>query len=210
MDIRAGSLDVTKQADMSGFYRHLYNQTFAEPAKETKGGAGDKDKTEKKDETVKFKKDAAENKKGRQYRARGEENEEEEEEIPKPTEREPREESEPEEPSAKPNKKQEQRPAASAALVSAAATDRAAAADRAEKAASGSKKPVVDVEPKEESDSSSDDEDEEEVPPPPPPPKVKIDIWKKRTEGHLLEEAIQRYQQRKEAREQGLIAWPWF
>ena len=39
-------------------------------------------------------------------------------------------------------------------------------------------------------------------------PKVKIDVWKKRTTGQLFDEALQRYQLRKEAREEGLIRWP--
>nr|CAG4635051.1 EOG090X0D2W [Alona affinis] len=200
-ELREGNMDVTKQADMSGFYRHLYNQTFAEPPKNSDDpNEGEKNK---KEEPVKFKKEEM---KSRQYRARREEEEEEEEETSKPIEPEPQVESETEEPAAKPKKPQDERPAASAALVSAAATDRAAAADRAEKTAAAPKKPLA-IEP-EESDSSSSSDDDDGQKTPPPPPKVKIDIWKKRTEGELLDDAIQRYQQRKEAREQGLFAWP--
>lgn len=194
----ADYLDVTKQADMSGFYRHLYKQTFAERPKEDEAP-----QKEKEEAPVTFKnKEEADSKSHRQYRPRKQEEEEEEEAnspVPAP-EAEPQVESEPEEPPAQPIK----RAAASAALVSAAATDRAAAAERA--VAEGQKKPPVIVD-EESSDSSTSEKEEDE---PPPPPKIKIDIWKKRTEGVVLEEAIQRYEQRKLAREQGLVAWPWF
>lgn len=40
-------------------------------------------------------------------------------------------------------------------------------------------------------------------------PKAKIDIWKKRHTDRLFEEARERFWQRREERQQGLVAWPW-
>jgi coiled-coil domain-containing protein 55 len=206
------NLDVTKQRDLSGFYRHLYKQTFSEDQPK---------KVEEPEEPVTFKKEAVESevKSRRQYRSRREEEEVEEEEessSPEPG----TEQIEPEIPGdisnaegGKSRSNEEHRPAASASLVSAAATDRAATADRAAKKTAASdvtEKPTTssrrpDIKEEEEDSESDDDEKRSSHSPPPeevaPPPKVKIDIWKKRTTGQLLEEAIQRYLARKEARE---------
>jgi len=67
------NLDVTKQRDLSGFYRHLYKQTFSEDQPK---------KVEEPEEPVTFKKEAVESevKSRRQYRSRREEEEVEEEE----------------------------------------------------------------------------------------------------------------------------------
>lgn len=200
------NLDVTKQRDLSGFYRHLYKQTFSEDQPK---------KIEELEEPVTFKKEAvdSDSKGRRQYRSR--KGEEEEEEVPSP---EPvAEHVEPETPDDQkiPDGKSrtDSRPAASASLVSAAATDRAATADRAAKktaASDGIEETFVSThhpDVKKEEDSESDNDSEKRSCHSPPieevtaPPKVKIDIWKKRTTGQLLEEAIQRYFARKEARE---------
>nr|CAG4642022.1 EOG090X0D2W [Eurycercus lamellatus] len=197
-DLREGHLDVTKQADMSGFYRHLYKQTFADETKKVDDAPAT--------EPVTFKpRDEGEAKTRRQYRSRKEEEEEEvvvaeESEVNQDQEPEPQ--AAQEEPPQQGFKKPDKRPVASAALLSAAANDRAAAADRA----IPQDKQAEPVDESDSSSSSSEEEEDEEVKI--VPPKVKIDIWKKRTEGHLLEEAIQRYQLRKEAREQGLVMWP--
>ena len=196
------NLDVTKQRDLSGFYRHLYKQTFAE----------DQPKKTEPEEPVTFKKESAESdaKNRRQYRSRKEEEEEEEEseEEKETKEKESIENAEEvqEEDEAPIDKKHsklagksDRRPAASASLVSAAANDRAATADRAEKTAEAAKTAHAKT------DSKSDEDSSRPSSPEPVQPKVKIDIWKKRTTGHLLEEALQRYLARKEAREQGLI-----
>ena len=214
----AASLDVTKQRDLSGFYRHLYKQTFSEDQPK---------KVEEPEAPVTFKKEAVESevKSRRQYRSRREEEEveEEEEEEEEPSHERGTEQFEPEVPGdqtisnaegGKSRSKEDRRPAASASLVSAAATDRAATADRAAKKTAASDvvdKPSAsssrpDIKKEEEEDSESGGDEKRSIPSPPPeevaaPPKVKIDIWKKRTTGHLLEEAIQRYLARKEARE---------
>nr|CAG4640350.1 EOG090X0D2W [Daphnia pulex] len=209
-ELREASLDVTKQQDLSGFYRHLYKQTFSEDQPK---------KVEEPEEPVTFKKEAVESevKSRRQYRSRREEEEEVDEEK---EEEEPSPEQGTEQPEVpgdqnisnaeggKSRSKEDRRPAASASLVSAAAADRGLTADRAAKKTAASddvEKPRADIK---EEDSESDDDDDEKgsihSPPPEevaPPPKIKIDIWKKRTTGHLLEEAIQRYLARKEARE---------
>lgn len=206
------SLDVTKQQDLSGFYRHLYKQTFSEDQPK---------KVEEPEEPVTFKKEAVESevKSRRQYRSRREEEEEEvdeEEEEPSPEQgteqlEVPGDQSISNADGGKSRSKEDRRPAASASLVSAAATDRAATADRAAKKTAASddvEKPRANRPDIKEEDSESDDDDDEKrsIHSPPPeevaaPPKIKIDIWKKRTTGHLLEEAIQRYLARKEARE---------
>jgi coiled-coil domain-containing protein 55 len=208
----SASLDVTKQQDLSGFYRHLYKQTFSEDQPK---------KVEEPEVPVTFKKEAVESevKSRRQYRSRREEeeevDEEEEEEEPSPqqgTEQPeiPGDQSISNAEGGKSRSKEDRRPAASASLVSAAATDRAATADRAKKTAASDdvEKPRANRPDIKEEDSESDDDDDEKrsIHSPPPeevaaPPKIKIDIWKKRTTGHLLEEAIQRYLARKEARE---------
>lgn len=208
-------LDVTKQQDLSGFYRHLYKQTFSEDQPK---------KVEEPEVPVTFKKEAVESevKSRRQYRSR---REEEEEEVDEEEEEEPSPEQGTEQPEipgdqsisnaegGKSRSKEDRRPAASASLVSAAATDRAATADRSAKKTAASddlEKPRAGSRPdikEEDSESDDDDDDEKRSIHSPPreevaaPPKIKIDIWKKRTTGHLLEEAIQRYLARKEARE---------
>jgi coiled-coil domain-containing protein 55 len=207
------NLDVTKQRDLSGFYRHLYKQTFSEDQPK---------KVEEPEEPVTFKKESVESefKSRRQYRSRREEEEVEEEE---PSPESGTEQVEPEIPGDQSlsnaeggksrSKEEDRRPAASASLLSAAATDRAATADRAAKKTAASdateKPPVSSRRPdikEEEVDSDSDGDEKRSSHSPAPeevvaPPKVKIDIWKKRTTGQLLEEAIQRYLARKEARE---------
>nr|CAG4637332.1 EOG090X0D2W [Ceriodaphnia reticulata] len=205
-ELREANLDVTKQQDLSGFYRHLYKQTFSD----------EQPKKPEPEEPVTFKKETAESefKSRRQYRSRREENEEEEEEEkdeekvkgPSPE----REEVEQETPDDQKQKssdvksKTDRRPAASASLLSAAATDRAAAADRAAEKTASAAKPTASSHP--ETDSESEDEHSNSPSPEPEvvQPKVKVDIWKKRTTGQLLDEAIQRYLARKEAREQEL------
>lgn len=206
-ELSEANLDVTKQRDLSGFYRHLYKQTFSEDQPK---------KIEKPEEPVTFKKEPVESdsKTRRQYRSRREE-EEEEEEVPSP---EPgTEQVEPETSGTQkmPDGKShmDSRPAASASLVSAAATDRAATADRAAKKTAASDAMAESIvsshhsNVKEEEDSESDNDSEKRSSHSPPPeevtapPKIKIDIWKKRTTGQLLEEAIQRYLARKAARE---------
>lgn len=198
------NLDVTKQRDLSGFYRHLYKQTFSDdqPKKEA-------------EEVVTFSKKEpmeSEFKSRRQYRSRKEEEEESEEEEQQPKgndtaeeSQEVQEEEDVDEKRSKTGGKSDRRPAASASLVSAAANDRAAAADRAEKTAEAAKtSSLVQHDPKSDDEDSNDRSSSVEPEPTPTEPKVKIDIWKKRTTGHILEEAIQRYLARKEAREQGL------
>nr|CAG4649664.1 EOG090X0D2W [Scapholeberis mucronata] len=206
-ELQEANLDVTKQRDLSGFYRHLYKQTFSDdqPKKEA-------------EEVVTFSKKEpmeSEFKSRRQYRSRKEEEEESEEEEeeqqqPKDTAEDSQEAQEEEdgpvdEKRSKTGGKSDRRPAASASLVSAAANDRAAAADRAEKTAEAAKtSSLVPNDSKSDDDDSNDRPSSVEPEPTPAEPKVKIDIWKKRTTGHVLEEAIQRYLARKEAREQGL------
>merc|ERR1712071_115407 len=206
-------LDVTKQRDLGGFYRHLYKQTFADKSEK-------EDKVvevEKKEVSTSFqKKDAAEPdvKSRRQYRQRREDSPEPETSVEESVKTEPVDDTENIEEHPKESKterrktnllkKLEKRAAASASLVSAAAIDRAAAADRADKAIALKK-----VDP----DSSSDESEKSSSSPVkqveiPVVPKVKIDIWKKRTTGALFEEALQRYQLRKGAREQALVRWP--
>nr|CAG4638722.1 EOG090X0D2W [Cyclestheria hislopi] len=192
-------LDVTKQRDLSGFYRHLYNQTFANECKE-----------EVKIETTSFKSEPTDKEQKtsrRQYRQRREESPEpqlEEEnrsdsedvtDIPESLEAE-KEKTSPE--------KRDMRPAASASLIAAAASDRAAALDRAEKSAA-KKREEIQVQSSDESRSSSPVEEEvkENL-----EPKVKINIWEKRTVGDILDDALERYRMRKEARESGLVPWP--
>nr|CAG4648870.1 EOG090X0D2W [Polyphemus pediculus] len=194
-------LDVTKQRDLSGFYRHYYNQTF--------------DETKEKAETVipaTLKKEINDHepKNPRQYRQRREESpepQEPEESSSNQKVQETNEDGEDLEETDTTSKKKELRPAASASLVSAAASDRVAAADRAIKTKELIKKekPVESEESSDESRPSSPVKAaEEEI----AIPKVKIDIWKKRTCGQSFNEAVQRYQARKEAREKGLVAWP--
>jgi len=207
-DQMEAALDVTKQRDLGGFYRHMYNQTFAEKTNET-------DKVEKKEVPTSFRKDTADSdaKNRRQYRQRREDSPEPE--VPEPVKTEPVEdvdqqpqESEEDEKKQLPQKR-EKRAAASASLVSAAAIDRAAAVQRAEKAAEKAAERAAEkkAEPadssSDESETSTKDDKKTAV-----VPKVKIDIWKKRTTGQLFDEALERYQLRKEAREQGLIRWP--
>lgn len=196
---------MTKQKDLSGFYRHLYKQTF-----------GEEDAKKPAEEPVTFRKETAdgEGKGRRQYRPRREEQEEEEKEEEQPTasQRAPSPED------VKPDvneldksvktgkKKQEERAAASASLVTAAQSDRAAAADRA------AEKVVQEDEEKKTKprrhSQSSEDEGFTKSPTPPPPVKVKIDVWKKRTTDEMRLEALERYLQRKAAREQSLVPWP--
>nr|CAG4642784.1 EOG090X0D2W [Evadne anonyx] len=195
------ALDVTKQRDLGGFYRHMYNQTFAEKTEKA-------EKVEKKEVSASFRKDAVDldAKNRRHYRQRREDS-------PEPLASEPMEtepvedveqevEENEENVEKQPLPKREIREAASATLISAAAIDRAAAVQRAEKAA---EKMV------EQAESSSDESEtlmndvKETVK---MVPKVKIDIWKKRTTDQLFDEALERYQLRKEAREQGLVRWP--
>lgn len=198
----AANLDVTKQRDLSGFYRHLYQQTFAEEPKKAEP-----------EEPVTFKKESVESefKSRRQYRSRREEEEEEEqeEEVQEKGGSSPGEAGTEQVELTVDNQKSSdadgkskanRRPAASASLVSAAASDRAAAADRAaEKTVPAAEKSSV-IHP--ETDSESDESSNSKSPEPEVvPPKIKVDIWKKRTTGHLLDEAIQRYLARKAARE---------
>lgn len=202
---------MTKQGDLSGFYRHLYKQTFAE----------DQPKKEEPEEPVTFKKESVETetKSRRQYRSRREEEEEEEEaeeEQQQEVEREPSPEAsskkvQRELPGAQGSSdttgksKEDRRPAATASLVSAAATDRAAAAERAADKTVPAAKPTSS---RRETDSESDERSSNSPSPEPevPKPKVKVDIWKKRTVGHLYDEAVERYLARKEAREQMMSA----
>lgn len=194
---------MTKQRDLSGFYRHLYHQTFAEEPKKAEP-----------EEPVTFKKESVESefKSRRQYRSRREEEEEEEEQEEEVQEKEggssPGQTEQVEltvdnqkSSDADGKSKENRRPAASASLVSAAASDRAAAADRAaEKTVPAAEKSKA-IHP--ETDSESDESNNSKSSPQPEvvQPKVKVDIWKKRTTGHLLDEAIQRYLARKEGRE---------
>jgi len=193
------ALDVTKQRDLGGFYRHMYNQTFAEKD----------DKDVKKEVSASFRKDA-DPKDRRHYRQRREDSPEPEVSEPvapesiktEPIEDVEQEQQENEENDKKESPpKREKRAAASASLVSAAAIDRAAAAERNEKAAEKVVEPADSS--SDESETSTEDVKETVV-----VPKVKIDVWKKRTTGQLFDEALQRYQLRKEAREEGLIRWP--
>lgn len=203
---------MTKQRDLSGFYRHLYHQTFAEEPKKTEP-----------EEPVTFKKEPVESefKSRRQYRARREEEEEEEEEEEVTVKKEEEEDTtanvsnelavDQKISDAGGKSKSDRRPAASASLVSAAASDRAAAADRAaEKATPAAKPTTATTKTRPKSDSEESDEDKSNPASPEPAeviqPKVKVDIWKKRTVGQLLEEAIERYQARKAAREQAMVS----
>lgn len=202
-ELREASLDVTKQSDMSGFYRHLYKQTFDEPVKKTTVVAAEEVVAPPELLPATFsKKEAPAG--SRHYRGRRQEEEEEEEEPPTTSHSEDDEEEE-KEPSSKPSMADSKRPAASAALISAAASDRAAAVDRA---AAQLIKPEPAEEASSSSASSSEDEEEEKNEKKKPEVKEKIDIWKKRTTGQLFEDAVMRYQNRKEAREQGLVLWP--
>ena len=125
------ALDVTKQRDLGGFYRHMYNQTFAEKTDET-------DKVNTKEVPASFRKDVVDSniKNRRQYRQRREDSPEPV--APEPIKTEPVEDVEQEVEENDENQspqKHETRETASASLVSAAAIDRAAAVQRAEKAA---------------------------------------------------------------------------
>ena len=200
----AANLDVTKQQDLSGFYRHLYKQTFSD----------EQPKKPEPEEPVTFKKEAVESefKSRRQYRSRREENEEEEEVAeeeeakgasPEREEMETPDDDDPKSSDAVGKSKKDRRPAASASLLSAAATDRAAAADRAAEKTASVAKPTTAA--SSDSDQSDDDRNKSATPEPEVvQPKVKVDIWKKRTTGPLLDEAIERYLARKAAREEEL------
>lgn len=210
-------LDVTKQRDLSGFYRHLYTQTFAE---KTEGAREE-------EPPVSFKTDSTdpEHKSRRQYRQRRSESPEAAAALePLQPGNDKNSESESEVVEGKSNAtdvKNGARPAASAALLAAAATDRAAAADRADnkvtvrsssKAAAGKQKePNGDSDSDDSGDRGRSTSPAENVGPSKEniePEKVKIDIWKKRHTGDLLDAALERYLLRKEARQQGLVLWP--
>lgn len=210
--LQIGHLDVTKQNDLSGFYRHLYRQTFAE-----------EDAKKPEEQPVTFRKETAdaEAKSKRQYRPRRDEQEEEEEQEPAATSR-PTGQPTPEPEDVKPDvnelektvgsekskQKGDERSAASASLVTAAETDRAAAADRAAEKSSHEEKPKLAKKRRHSESSEEDEEFEKPATPPPPPVKVKIDVWKKRTTEETIQEALERYRARKQAREDGLVFWP--
>ena len=226
-------LDVTKQRDLSGFYRHLYRQTFSEKSEVAEGK---KDEGESKPSSSRAESTSQKNEdqKGRrQYRQRREESPEAasvEPEKGKEVSEASDHESEGEEERKTETIKEmaERRPAASSALLAAAASDREALANRktAEQvevdAAVSSSSAKHDRsrthKRRKEADSSESDSSRSSSPSPKKKkkeakenvaPKVKIDIWKKRNTGEVLEAAIERYQLRREARENGLVPWTW-
>nr|CAG4641184.1 EOG090X0D2W [Eulimnadia texana] len=219
-------LDVRKQQDMSGFYRHLYKQKFAEEEKEA----------EPEEETQKTEDKPTSHPKGekkqRQYRRQREESvsppRAASPEILKSREQEKESDSDDfAEDSAK-EKSQKREPLkrveASAALVAARNKEEAEVAETrnvkvkientSEKA---SKRPAAD-EPSSDEDRKpksrkrsprkspepADKENEEIV----KETKPKVDIWKKRTVAELYESALEKYLARKEMRESGTIPWP--
>lgn len=170
--------DVTKQQDLSGFYRHLYSQKM-----------GDEKKTE---EPATSKSHDANKKKNYRKRKSSDDEEENEVESKKKSDHLPcnldadsdfsieSSDSEDEKKEEKSNKtpnepdiKKEKEPS-----------------PETTKNGDDFKKPEAQVEIKEEIKEES-----------PPPPKPKIDIWKKRTVGEVFDQALQRYYERKAARE---------
>jgi coiled-coil domain-containing protein 55 len=162
--------DVTRQQDLSGFYRHLYSQKL---------GTDEKPK----EETEESKSTDTTNKK-KNYRKRKSSAEEEEEiEIDK--------------------KKADHLPC-NLDADSDFSIESSDSEDESEKKKESSIKEEVKTE-----------EEKDEMPPPATlpvevkeeeikvePPKVKVDIWKKRTVGEVFDQALQRYFERKAAREQ--------
>ena len=210
-------LDVTKQKDMSGFYRHLYRQTFADNTEKMSGETKVEEikiKDEPEDENASLKAEPRQKPANRQYRQRRDESPE-----ASASDAEIAEEGSGDIKEAAVEK--DKRPAASAALVAAAASDRAAVLDRhaASKEVAPSKDhtvtsdqefkhPAVFVKVEKEDSSNEESDDDDQAAPPVIQLKIKVDIWKKRTTGEVLQEAIERYLMRKESREQGLVSWP--
>lgn len=166
--------DVTKQQDLSGFYRHLYSQKMGD------------EKTAEQSTTTKTQPDASK-KKNYRKRKSSEEDDEKPDDSKKKSDHLPcnldadsdfsiessDSENEKKEPSKEVQIKKEKEESPPEA-----------------KNGNEFKKPEVPLEVKEEIKSES------------PPPKIKVDIWKKRTVDEVFDQALQRYFERKAVREQ--------
>lgn len=198
--------DVTKQQDLSGFYRHIYEQKIGEEKEVPKKPEEPEVKTDQKSDKKErqSKESSKEDSKKKNYRKRKSSGEKDE-----------KSDDENETSKDKKNHLQSNLDADSDFSIDSSSSGSDSEDDK-EKSANGDdvkkETPDSDGEKKPEQngkngkgDDSDDDKkntDETEEKPPPPEPKVKIDIWKKRTVGDVFDQAQQRYYERKALREQ--------
>lgn len=175
--------DVTKQQDLSGFYRHLYSQKMGD----------EKAKPEDEQSTSTKAQPDANKKKNYRKRKSSDEEEEKPEDIKKKSDHLPcnldADSDFSIESSDSEDEKKDEKP--EEALKTPEIKKEKEESPQPAKNGDDFKKPEIPAEVKEEIKSES----------PPPPPKEKIDIWKKRTVGEVFDQALQRYYERKAARE---------
>ncbi|XP_044738784.1 nuclear speckle splicing regulatory protein 1 [Chrysoperla carnea] len=204
--------DVTKQEDLGGFYRHLYEQKM-------KKDSDDDDNTSDKDKKKKASSDKSESEEEKtndKKRSDSKSNKESKKETTKDRKYRKRDESESENSESENHSKQKRHLQSNLDAdsdFSIESTDsekedkkshqkekikKESNSDKEEKPIKKSKNdPPLEFEPESKKKSSNDDVK------PPVIKKQKVDIWKKRTVGDVFDDALQRYYERKNARLNG-------